>query len=186
MPDTVQGSAVPPSPWVPIPDPTALTTALVDKKAVDLRRDQDNLKELLLEKIAGLQAQLFERDHRRTNDLTMVDARLAAALQAQKDLVGAHTTHMNQAIARIETTGTRQIEQVTTLLHTTNGATNEKVDDLKERVTLIEGRTAGITTATTAAAQQATAGQQTSSYHLALIAALITAVGILVSILLRH
>ena len=112
----------------------------------------------MTEKFASNDKQFAERDTRalqayEANRLFTEQAasstKLAidAALQAQKEAVAAQNTNIAQALARIEQTAQRQIEQLVTLLQTTAGAQNDKVDDIKERVTLIEGRTAGLTAA---------------------------------------
>ena len=112
------------------------------------------------EKFASVDQQFQERDVRMEQSTaatrlateqaaSSVKLAIDAALQAQKEAVAAQNTNIAQALSRIEQTAQKQIEQLVTLLQTTAGAQNDKVDDIKERVTLIEGRTAGITTATT-------------------------------------
>jgi hypothetical protein len=165
-----------------------------------LREGKDLLQERLRtqdERFHGIQVQFQERDLRleqsSTATRTAVDAALiaqresaAAQLQAQKDAATAQNTNIAQAMARIESTATRQIEQIVTLLQTTTGATNGKVDDLKERLTLIEGRTAGITAATGNQHVTQTADRQLSSQHIAIIALILSAIGIITMVLLRR
>jgi uncharacterized membrane protein len=69
---------------------------------------------------------------------------MANTLMAQSRLVDQQNTSFAQALSRIEATAQKQIEQVLTLAQTTSAASNSKHNDLKDRVALIEGRSAGI------------------------------------------
>lgn len=216
----------------PIPDPTALTSALVEAGKEELRREvafvrdviearfdamdkaivllqtmQDRIPQRMGEslmqlqhltderfntqqqKFLGIETQFTERDTRMDQAATATKIAVDAALQAQKEAVGAQNANIAQAMARIEATATKQIEQLITLLQTTAAASNDKIDDLKQRLALIEGRTAGITTATSTQREGLRDERAGGQYTLAIVGfvsgALLGLVGIVMAILKR-
>lgn len=222
----------------PVPDPTALTTSLVEAAKEDIRRElsanhnalqssidsvlallqgrleasdkaivllqtsQDRIPAHVGEKIGHLQAlveqkfatqeerfrgislQFEERDVRGEQSERTTKVAIDAALQAQKEMGAAQNINIAQSLARIEATGQKQVEQVVTLSQTSTQATNDKIDDVKERLSLIEGRTAGITAASTSQLTNQQASQGASANILGIIAAVISVVAVVVSILL--
>jgi hypothetical protein len=226
--------------WVPIPDPTALTSSLVDAAKEEMRRELQHVqalvmahlgtmeaklriiemqlmecpklidhalregKELLQERLRtqderfhGIQVQFHERDTRADDasraTRTAIEAALIAQrenaaqqMQAQKEAAAAQHANSEQSRSRIEATTQHQIEQLMTLLHATTGAITGKVDDLKERLTLIEGRTVGITAATGRHDVMETSGRQLSSQHIAILAVLVSAISLIAMVLLRR
>lgn len=97
----------------------------------------DELGAVTAERFVGVGSQFAERDTRtdqRAGDTKLaVDAAFAAA---------------KEATAKIEAGFTKSIEEIQRLLNATMQATNDKISDLKDRLTAIENRTIGITTAT--------------------------------------
>lgn len=93
-----------------------------------------HLKELMNEKFAGIEKQIDERDVR--TERTAKDDKIAldAALQSAKE-----------AVAKSETSTTKQIDQIGVLFSTAAKTNDEKIDDVKDRLTLVEGRTMGKT-----------------------------------------
>lgn len=222
--------------WTPIPDPTLLTSSLVDKAKEEMRRELTASHEGLMARIEGVLAllvarhdaadkavvllqtaqdrvpthvsdqiqhlqnlmeqrfatieerfrsialQFQERDVRSEQSSTATKIAIDAALQAQKEMVAAQNTNIAQALARIEATGQKQTEQVVTLAQTSSQATNDKVDDLKERLSLIEGRTAGITAAGTTQLASQQVSQGASSNTMALAAMGISLLGMVITI----
>jgi CHASE3 domain sensor protein len=157
------------------PDPTVLTTQQINErvsglreviearlngmdKAVDLlqkRADASpsvaqvndsvvSLRELHNEKFSSIQTQFRERDIR--TEQTARDSKIAidAALQAAKEAVG-----------KTEQTFTKQIDQITSLITANAKALDEKVNDVKDRLTTIEARAVGTVSATMSHQQQA-------------------------------
>jgi hypothetical protein len=133
-----------------------LLTAQIKAMPDECRLAIDHLRELMREQFATIEA------HRRRleDELTHAVAAhqtireenkqlITAAIETQHDAIGVQTQHMTQTVNRIELMATRQLEQITTLLQTAVSGLQSKLDDLKERLTLLEGRTAGITAATT-------------------------------------
>jgi hypothetical protein len=97
----------------------------------------------------GIQTQFKERDTRA--EQTSRDSKVAvdAALQAAKEAVGAQNAANNTAIAKSETATTKQIDQLGTLIQTQTGGLNDKIDDLKGRLTAMEGKASGVQTTQT-------------------------------------
>lgn len=159
----------------PDPDPTVLTTAQSEKGLLALReiiearldgmdklivlvqmatagRQADidagiaNLQKLLEEKIRSISTQLAERDTR--TEQTARDSKVAvdAAFSAAKEAVGEQNKSSALAIAKSEAATTKQIDQIGIIITTMTAGLNDKIDDIKTRLTAIEGRSAGIGT----------------------------------------
>jgi hypothetical protein len=97
------------------------------------------LQELHGEKFDSIAIQFKERDIR--TEQTSRDNKVAidAALQAQKEAVGKQNESNSQAIAKSEAAFIKQIDQIGVLVATMGNATDDKISDIKERITLIEG-----------------------------------------------
>jgi hypothetical protein len=109
---------------------------LIDEKFASVKAQQ-------LEKFDSIQIQFRERDTR--TDQTSRDAKTAvdAALQAAKEAVGEQNKSGALAIAKSEASTIKQIDQIAVLLQNVNKATDDKISDLKDRLTMIEGRSGG-------------------------------------------
>jgi hypothetical protein len=96
-----------------------------------------------VEKFESIQIQFRERDTR--TEQTSRDAKTAvdAALQAAKEAVGEQNKSGALAIAKSEASTIKQIDQIAILLQNVNKATDDKISDLKDRLTMIEGRAGG-------------------------------------------
>lgn len=156
----------------PDPDPTVLTTqallreilnlkeifetrvGAMDKAIVLLQTTSDRvpewvekavgqLRELHDEKFGSIQTQFLERDTR--TEQTSRDSKVAvdAALQAAKEAVGEQNKSNALAIAKSEAAFTKQIDQIGLLIQTTAKAVDDKIDDIKGRLTTIEGMKVG-------------------------------------------
>ena len=166
------------------PDPSALTTAQLIReigglrevietrldgmdKAIQLlqsttdklpeRIDEKigSLKEVHEEKFRSIQVQFIERDAR--TEQTSRDSKVAvdAALQAAKEAVGEQNRSSALAIAKSETATVKQIDQQGLLISTATTALDDKINDIKDRLTRIEGKEVGLA--------NANSGQQASS-----------------------
>lgn len=209
----------------PIPDPTTITSMVIEAAKQEMRRELQAAREILEarldasdkaivllqttqdripghviqqishleslmeqrfktegERFRGISVQFSELDKRMDQAATSTKIAVDAALQAQKEAVAAQNANIAQAMARIEATATKQIEQLITLLQTTAGASNDKIDDLKQRLTLMEGRTAGITSATTTQRDTVKAGLEGNQWVLALLMGGVAVLGVLVAI----
>lgn len=138
--------------------------------------------QVIMEKFQTITIQFEERDTRARGDAVATKTAVDAAFQAQRDMVAAQNANIAQALSRIELQSQKQIEQLVTLLQTTTGSTNDKVDDLKERLTLIEGRTAGITAAGTTQLATQQVSQGASGNVLAFVAIGLTLLGMIITI----
>ncbi len=98
-----------------------------------------SLKEVHEEKFSSIQVQFRERDVR--TEQSSKDSKVAvdAALQAAKEAVGEQNKSSALAIAKSEASTTKQIDQQGLLIQSTAKASDEKIDDIKERLTRIEG-----------------------------------------------
>jgi hypothetical protein len=91
------------------------------------------------ERFHSIDLQFRERDTR--TDQSSRDSKVAvdAALQAAKEAVGEQNKSSALAIAKSETSTTKQIDQLQTLIQTNNDATNDKINDIKARLDRGEG-----------------------------------------------
>lgn len=128
----------------------------MDRAVVLLQTIADRVPPLIDEKIAGLEGihnekfnsiatQFRERDVR--TEQSSKDSKVAvdAALQAAKEAVGEQNKSSALAIAKSEAATTKQIDQIQQFIGSGNKATDDKIDDIKERLTRIEGTAEGTT-----------------------------------------
>jgi hypothetical protein len=117
--------------------------ALTDAKIV-------HLQTLHAERFDSIQTQFLERDTR--TEQTSRDSKVAvdAALQAAKEAVGKQQEASDRAIAKSDLSFTKQIDQIGTLIGQNNKSQDDKITDLKDRLTLIEGQNLGQRTSTVA------------------------------------
>jgi hypothetical protein len=152
----------------PIPDPTLRTTeALLREiaslrelvftrldgmdKAVQLLQDTVNKSPSIAELYAkheqmfvNIQTQFKERDVRAEQTKTEGKVSIDAALQAAKEAVSEQNKSNGLAISKSEASTTKQIDQIGVTIETLENSMDGKISDVKERLTLIEGRTKGI------------------------------------------
>ena len=156
----------------PIPDPTVLTNQAVASAMDTLRRelqahaavmsirieDMERLAKQLVvtaneriehlqllhdEKFASVAIQFAEREKRSEQASRENKIAVDAALQAAHDAVAAQNTASSQSIAKSEAATAKQMDQIGTLVQTTTRGLNDKIDDIKSRLTLIEGKGVG-------------------------------------------
>lgn len=138
----------------PVPDPTILTT-------LQLRHEIAEAKDLLFSRIEGhekeanerfnginrqlqaLQHQIEQRDIDRKNAVESAfqasEKAMAAALLSAKEAVAVQTRSFTDASAKSEASTTKQIDQIGSLINATVNALNDKIDDIRSRLTTIEG-----------------------------------------------
>ena len=145
----------------PVPDPTELTTKNLQREIQSLRELLETRIEAIADTMADRKAQFdttpdLIREHV-THLRELVEEKfigvgrqfagnevaLNAALLAAKEAVKEQNTSNNTAIMKSEGATNRQIEQLGTLIKTTSDGLIDKIDDLKDRLTLIEGKGAG-------------------------------------------
>jgi hypothetical protein len=120
------------------------------EEAVTLLREEKrpnepllHLRELVEEKFASIAIQFKERDTRTESSAKDSKVAVDAALQAAKEAVSEQNKSSALAIGKSEASTSKQIDQIAAMSASTNSATNDKIDDIKERLTLIEGRSKG-------------------------------------------
>jgi uncharacterized coiled-coil protein SlyX len=154
---------------LPIPDPTPLTTDMVlrevhalrevldmriagndrliamlqdslAERAVVIRTQVDHLQQLQDEKFRSIQTQFVERDTRA--EQTAKDSKVAvdAALQAAKEAVGEQNKSSSLAISKSESGTTKQIDQISINIATSNSNLNDKIDDVKGQQVILNGQ----------------------------------------------
>ncbi len=110
--------------------------ALVDAKL-------ENLRILHEEKFKSIQTQFLERDVRAEGSAKDQKVAVDAALQAAKEAVGEQNKSSALAINKSETATNKQIEQMGLLITTATKGIDDKISDLKDRLTAIESGTLG-------------------------------------------
>jgi hypothetical protein len=107
------------------------------------------LRELLEARLEGMDRaialQFAERDVRSEQVTASSKQALNAALLAQKELVAQQNDANSAAAAKAEANFTKQIDQIGTIIQTTEKATDARITGLKERIDRGEGSTAGAT-----------------------------------------
>lgn len=159
----------------------------MDKAIVLLQTTQDRLPEAIRaavhqlerlleqrfvtadERFGAIQLQFRERDVRDERTAVSTQEAIKAALDAQREMWALQNASVAQGMTRIEAAGMKQNDTVVTLFQTSASAQSEKVDDLKQRLTLMEGRTAGITAATTTQRETFKEQREGGQYLLAVI-----------------
>ena len=103
----------------------------------------NTLRDLHEEKFKSIQVQFVERDTR--TEQTSRDSKVAvdAALQAAKEAVGEQNKSSALAIAKSEASTTKQIDQQGLLIASSTQGLDDKIDDIKDRLTRIEGNSSG-------------------------------------------
>lgn len=207
---------------VPVPDPTALTTAALIREIDSLRErtSHDNrllreiiearldgndaavqllrtttdhipaaireafvaLQELHEEKFNSIGIQFKERDVR--TDQTSRDSKVAvdAALKAQQEAFAEQNKSSALAISKSEVATTKQIDLISVNISNLAKAIDDKVSDIKDRLTAIESRSQGVTI------QKQEANQGATQNWAILFGALMGAIGIasLIVSFLKH
>lgn len=178
-----------------------------DKAIVLLRAMQDRLPEKIVaqvaalqqlmeqrfitqqERFSGIQGQFSERDTRTEQIAQGNEKAINAALAAAKEAFQEQNRSQALAIAKSEAATMKSIDQLTALFQTAIAALSEQLGDLKERVLLIEGRTAGLSSAANTQRVVQSSEQASSSHMLGIIgliaATLLGIASIIVAIILK-
>jgi hypothetical protein len=152
----------------PIPDPTLLTTQQLEReiahlkelfasrlaemdKAVQLLQMSANrsptINEVFLqheERFKSIVTQFAERDTRAAESIAQSKTAVDAALQAAKEAFGQSQQASDRSIAKSEASITKQIDQIGEIMAQGTKASDEKIDDLKERLASLDGRRGGV------------------------------------------
>jgi len=116
----------------------------------DVDKAVGHLKDVIFErfltdgiKFESIQQQIKERDIKVAETARDTKVAVDAALSAQKELASKQTETFQQSIAKSEAATAKQIDQQSVLLGTTNVALIGKIEDVKERLTRLEGQEKG-------------------------------------------
>jgi len=103
----------------------------------------EHLQRLHEERFAAIAQQFTERDVRSEQEKKAAKEALDAALLAQKESVSQQNDANTTAATKSETSFTKQIDQIATLIATLEKALTDRITELKERIDRGEGTTAG-------------------------------------------
>jgi hypothetical protein len=120
-----------------------LRRELFDQIPDEIARQIIGLQMLQNEKFTSIAQQFTERDVRSDQATSAAAQALAAALQAAKELVGAQGEASAAAAVKSETSFTKQIDQIGTIIQTLEKALDARITELKERIDRGEGTNAG-------------------------------------------
>jgi hypothetical protein len=121
-----------------------------DKAVGHLREVIDAKLTTIEEKFIGIETQFAERDVRVDQSTKTSKEALDAALQAAKEQVGNQNESFVTSIGKSETSTAKQIDLLARTAAAEAHANSDKIDDLKERLTLLEGQDRGKSTAVVA------------------------------------
>ena len=129
---------------------TSLRLEAFDRVPAETHDKIEHLKEVVGEKLGvqnekfqGIAKQFEERDVRTAQASGAADDALKAALQAAKELVGAQGEASAAAAVKSETSFAKQVDQIGTILQTTQLALDARITELKERIDRGEGSSSG-------------------------------------------
>jgi hypothetical protein len=150
---------------IPNPDPSVVANARLEEAKASIRRDMatqreeakgwiDTLQRLLEEKINRVEAVTTEKFHRVEGSFVERDTRteqtaagvkiaVDAALQAAKEAVAEQNRSFALATGKSETATMKQIDALGLAIQTANKGLDDKIADMKDRLTRIEGMDLG-------------------------------------------
>lgn len=95
------------------------------------------------EKFKSIQIQFIERDVRMDQSSNDQKVAIAAALAAVKEAGGKQNESSDKAVAKSETATSKQMDQIMQLIVSGREAMDDKLNDVKERLTRVEGNSEG-------------------------------------------
>lgn len=102
------------------------------------------VRDVVTEKFNSIEKQFTERDVRTEQAAGAVKIAVDAALQAQKEAATETNKSGTAAITKSETATTKQIDQLGELIRTMTKGFDDKIGDVKDRLTRIEGKGEGV------------------------------------------
>lgn len=140
-----------------------------DKLPTKINETVARLQELHNEKFVSIALQFTERDTRTEQTAAQGKAALDAALAAQKEAVSEQNKSNALAINKSELGFTKQIDSITLLIASTAKGVDDKIDDIKGRLTTIEG--------------QKTGGQMTTAAIVTMVSVIGTLIAIVIGVI---
>jgi hypothetical protein len=122
---------------------TDLRLRVADQLPGTVTEQIDQLRKLHEERFSSIAQQFAERDVRTNQAQQASDQALNAALQAAKELVNAQGEASSAAAVKSETSFTKQIDQIGTIISTLEKALDARITELKERIDRGEGSNSG-------------------------------------------
>jgi hypothetical protein len=116
-----------------------LLQAALDMRPDVITKEVTHLQKLHEEKFSSIGTQFKERDTR--TEQTGKDSKVAvdAALQAAKEAVSEQNKSSALAIAKSEASTNKQLEQIGATIQAVTSSLNDKIDDVKMRLTTFDG-----------------------------------------------
>lgn len=148
----------------------------------DVDKAVGHLRDVLDEKIKRIDTQIRERDIRAEQSSRDSKVALDAALQSAEKMVAQQTLSSSQAIAKSEMATQKQMDQQSLSMISATSALGDKIDDIKDRLTRIEGEGRGLKAAETT---QQTSNMSVVSIIGLVVGSLIGITGIIVAIISR-
>lgn len=108
---------------------------------LDVQAEVTALREVVMVMFGGIKTQLLERDAQTEKASRDVKSAVDAAFAAAKEAVGEQNKSNALSISKSEAGVTKQIDGIVELIRTTSKGTDDKISDIKERITIIESRT---------------------------------------------
>lgn len=149
--------------------------AEIEHSITHLERLHDQKFATVAEQFSSVQKQFNERDERSRDAKIASDTAVSAALQAQKEAAGESAKSFALSIDKSERATLEQITQQRSQIQSSTTNLDGKIDDLKERVTRIEGAAVGIVSAKTEQVTTHTAISQNVGILVAIAAVVLTA-----------
>lgn len=123
---------------------------------MDVQNDVKGLREVVFVKLDGVKTQLEERDTqidrvaREVKEATEKNSRdvksaVDAAFAASKEVVSEQNKSYALSNAKSEAAFTKQIDAIGEVIKTTNKGVDDKINDIKDRITSIESRAGTVT-----------------------------------------
>lgn len=164
---------------------TELTHEIATRIPEDTRIKISHLKALQDEKFSSIDKQFEERDIRTDQASRAGSEALAAALQAAKELVGAQGEASAAAAVKSETSFTKQIDQIGTIISTLEKALDGRITELKERIDRGEGTTVGARDTRIEYRDNDNNKQSSNGNYIAIAAIVVSVFAVIASLLIR-
>lgn len=108
---------------------------------MDVQHQTAALREVVMEKFEGIKTQVLERDAQTEKASRDVKSAVDAAFAAAKEAVGEQNKSNTLSIAKSEDGFTKQIDGLAEVIKTTTKGVDDKIADIKDRITVIESKT---------------------------------------------
>jgi hypothetical protein len=145
----------------------------ITRVPTDTDKQISHLRELHDEKFKSIATQFQERDIRSEQGARDNKAAIESALLAAKEQVSQQNQNSALSISKSEAASAKQFDQIAALLQTTTGALSDKIDDIKDRLTHLEGKGVGQNAATTTQRAAQTTQLASSNNAIAIVAIVI-------------